>query len=71
MAEQISDPKGCLLPPEDWPEVTPVSRVHADSSEWNLIVKAGIDRGMFAVVDESELFVNQLGACAEWCNGGG
>ena len=42
--------------------MTPVSRVHADSSEWNLIVKAGIDRGMFAMVDESELFINQLGA---------
>lgn len=51
-----------MLPPEDWPETTLVSRAHADNSEWKLIVKAGIDRGMFAMVDEADLFVNQLGA---------
>ena len=40
--------------------MTPVSRVHANNSEWNLIGKAGIERGMFAMVDEADLFINQL-----------
>ena len=45
LAEQIVDPMACLLPPEDWPTGTPVSRVHADNDEWYKIVKAGIYMG--------------------------
>ena len=55
LAEQIANPKLCLLPPEDWPSETPVSRVHADTEEWIAIVRAGIDRGMLAEVEESEI----------------
>lgn len=62
LADLIADPKKCLLPHEDWPSETPVSRVHADTDEWISIVRAGVERGMFAGVDEADIFTNQLGA---------
>ena len=59
LREDVMDPARCLLPREHWPERTPRSVVHATDTEWYSLVKAGLERGIFKVVPESEIFVNQ------------
>ena len=50
------DPSLALLPRAAWPEKPPPSRVRATDAQWELIVKAGVERGMMCRVDENEVF---------------
>ena len=61
LLDDLEDPQRCLRPVSEWPTETPVSRVHASDEEWYKIVKAGHERGIFAEVAESDIFVNNLG----------
>lgn len=61
LRDDLADPRRCLLPQSQWPEVTPRSSVHADDDEWYEIVKAGWGRGMFVEVPEEEIFRNEKG----------
>ena len=42
----LDDPSLALLPRAAWPEKPPPSRVRATDAQWELIVKAGVERGM-------------------------
>ena len=61
LAQDMSDPKRCLLPVEEWPTTTPKSKVYASDSEWYDIVHAGWKRGMIDEVPEHDIFRNNLG----------
>ena len=61
LVDDLSEPKSCLIPQADWPEVTPVSKVHASDTEWYNLCKGAAKRGMFCSVPEEEVFCNQFG----------
>jgi len=57
----LDDPSLALLPRAAWPEKPPPSRVRATDAQWELIVKAGVERGMMCRVDENEVFRDKNG----------
>lgn len=61
LRDDLLDPTRCLLPESSWPAEPPKSRVHASDSEWYSLCVAAAARGMFAPVEEGEIFCNQFG----------
>eukprot|EP00435_Cladocopium_sp_Y103_P007817 s1173_g2.t1 len=59
--EWLERPELCMLPQASWPERPPISRVRASDSEWETIVRAGVERGMMCRVLPEELFRDQNG----------
>ena len=51
-----ADPYACLLPREEWPAQVHKSKVYATQEDWDLIVKAALDRDMFWIVEDDEIF---------------
>ena len=49
--EWLDNPRLCLLPAASWPESPPKSRVRATETEWEKIVRAGVERGRMCRVD--------------------
>ena len=52
LADEIADPRRCLLPESEWPVDTPRSKVHASDPEWYALCKAGAERGIFGECPE-------------------
>ncbi|CAK0908038.1 unnamed protein product, partial [Prorocentrum cordatum] len=50
-----------LLAAGQWPSRTPVSRVHASSSEWYSLARAGFERGLFEPIAETGIFRDAWG----------
>lgn len=61
LATELSNPRGCLRPVEDWPKQTPHSVVFAMKHVWYATVRAAYLRGMMAPVADEDIFKNQLG----------
>ncbi|CAK0904396.1 unnamed protein product [Prorocentrum cordatum] len=61
LLDDVRDPRSCLLPPEQWPEEPPRSRVWASDTEWYKIVKEGAARGIFAEVPDELVFRDSAG----------
>eukprot|EP00435_Cladocopium_sp_Y103_P026303 s2664_g6.t1 len=57
----LDHPELCLLPQAAWPDKPPVSRVRATDEQWEIIVKAGVERGMMCQVSPEQLFRDQNG----------
>ena len=49
------------MPQEDWPAVAPKAKVHSDDKELFLTCQAAYERGMFAAVNEKDIFRGQHG----------
>ena len=58
---ELEAPESILLPVAEWPLATPRSKVYASDDEWYQICEAGYQRGMLKAIQESEIFVNDLG----------
>ena len=52
----LSDPKRCMKPVEQWPSVTLIGHVMASDEEWYKIVEQGLRLGLMDTVDEADLF---------------
>eukprot|EP00438_Fugacium_kawagutii_P019945 Skav209628 [mRNA] locus=scaffold4224:30594:35975:+ [translate_table: standard] len=50
--EMLSDPKKCLLPAEEMPQVLPQPRVLVKQGEWEQLAKALYDRGIIEPTEE-------------------
>ena len=61
LAADLENPEHCLLPENEWPSITPRSKVYASDDEWFRICKAGHERDMFVPIDENDIFRNQFG----------
>lgn len=61
VAEWLSKPESCLLPPAAWPSRPPLSRVRASDKEWEAIVMAAVERKMMRKIDPSELLRDHNG----------
>ncbi|CAK0791571.1 unnamed protein product, partial [Prorocentrum cordatum] len=59
LLEDVLNPFRCLRPREEWPDEPPRSRVHVSDSEWYLICREALDRGIFVECPESEIFRDQ------------
>ena len=57
----LSDPKRCLKPVEQWPSVTPIGHVMASDEEWYKIVERGLRLGLMDTVDEADIFRDHNG----------
>ena len=80
----LSDPKQCLKPVEQWPSATPIGHVKASDEEWCKIVERGLRLGLVDTVDEADIFrdhngnlvfngatgVHQVEASSWWLNRG-
>ena len=55
LASMLDDPKQFLLPKTELPERHRGSKLWASEAEWERIVKAGYDRGMFVPVDDADV----------------
>ena len=58
---ELADPALSVLPREEWPDVTPTSRVHASDDQWFDLVGAGLRRGILQECPEDEVFCDGQG----------
>ena len=61
LADDLKDPRSCLLQQCDWPEQTPQAKVYASDSEWYKLCSAAAEMKLFAPVATDKLFHNQFG----------
>ena len=59
--EWLENPQSTLLARSHWPERPPKSRVRATDSEWEEIVRAGVERNMMREIPEHEIMRDQGG----------
>ena len=57
----LDDPSLALLPRAAWPDRPPPSQVRATDEQWEIIVRAGVERGMMCRVADAEVFKDQNG----------
>ena len=62
LKDDLEDPKRCLLPMDQWPDVPPKSYVHASRDEWYSLVCAGARRGIFGQVKKVKIFKGKDGS---------
>ena len=57
----LSDPKRCLKPVEQWPSVTPIGRVMASDEELYKIVERGLRLSLMDAADEADILRDHNG----------
>jgi hypothetical protein len=61
LLRQVLQPRTMLNPVELWPEEPRLGIVHATQEEWNLLVKAGFERGIFYPIEENDVLTDHNG----------
>ena len=61
LRQDLENPERCLLPRDQWPQVTPRSRVYASDADWYELVAAGAARGLFGELPPGEVFCDARG----------
>ena len=61
LKEATEDPLKCFKPKELWPKQVHKSKVYATQAEWDALAHEGLQRGIFQVVPEDEVFRTEDG----------
>ena len=61
LLDDVLDPRRCLKPESEWPARPKTAKVHATPSEWYDIGKAGLERGIFGICQQEDVFRDRAG----------